>query len=53
MKFSKYNYLIQQKNFVILYNSFSDKFIGISPDIAKLFSASNAITTGDILVPTL
>ena len=51
MKFSKYNYLIQQKNFVILYNSFSDKFIGISPDIAKLFSASNAISTLETFYP--
>lgn len=53
MKFSQYNYLIQQKSFVILYNSFSDKFLGISPDVAKLFSAPDAISILKTSYPSL
>ncbi len=41
MKHSKYNILIPTKGFCILYNSFTDKFIGLSHKTAKDFNETN------------
>ena len=38
MKHSKYNILIPAKGFCIIYNSFTDKFVGLSNRIATEFN---------------
>lgn len=38
MKISKYNIKIPQTGFVILYNSFTDKFLGVSKQVSELLS---------------
>lgn len=41
MKVSKYNIIIPQNNFVILYNSFKDVFCGVSQTIATLLQSGD------------
>ncbi len=41
MKASNYNILIPQKGFSILYNSFSDRFLGVSNHVASLLKSSD------------
>lgn len=40
MKKSFYNIIVPQKNFVILYNSFTDKFLGVSHTVVDCFNKS-------------